>query len=199
MLIGIRQRFVFAANTKAASSAIERALAPYAEIQRTLLPAQKHASLDEIACTYAPLLQRLGVDPAEMFVFGIVREPVDWLLSWYRYRRGNRVEAPLPPEMSFEDFFRARDWNIVRADGRPYLQSDVFADRTSTFARPTLYAYERLAEHWPRIARKIAGRDLPLARVNVSRLDDRPALSDAFAAELADFYAADHALHARAA
>ena len=194
MLIGVRKRFIFVANTKAASTAIERALMPYAEIHRGGSPAQKHIALHDVLAEYDFLFGQPGQAPERFFKFGVMREPIDWIGSWFRYRKGNEVESPLPAEMSLAEFWARGDWNIIRRDGRRHLQRDRFTAPDGTMLADMIIPYHELDAYLPAITAHLGvpGR---LDRLNVSRItpDDAP-IPDTLRAEMRDFYAADYAL-----
>src|SRR5437762_13673078 len=81
MLLSLSHKFLFVANVKTASSSIERALRSKAEIAISETRFGKHENLSVISRTFAWVRQYVP-DP-EFFVFGVIREPVDWVLSLY--------------------------------------------------------------------------------------------------------------------
>lgn len=197
MLIGVRKRFVFVANTKAASTSIEHALAGQAEIMRGDDPARKHIPLSRIGSEYWFLFGRPEFPIDSFFRFGVMREPLSWIDSWFRYRRGNPVEAPLPPDMSFEEFWRARDWNIQRADGTRYLQSSLFTRPNGAPMADVIVPYERMADYLPEILDHLGVTDaLPHKNISTVRETTAP-VPDALLTEMRAFYAADYALYDR--
>lgn len=195
MLIGVRKRFVFVANTKTASTSIEHALAEHAEIMRGGSPERKHIRLSQIGPEYWFLFSHPKFPPDTFFRFGVMREPLSWIDSWFRYRRGNKVDAPLPPDMSFEDFWRARDWNTQRADGTKYLQSSFFTGPGGGVLADVIIPYERMNDYLPEIFELLNVRHaLPRKNVSAVRETGDP-LSPSLLAEMRDFYAADYALY----
>jgi len=197
MLIGVAKRFVFVANTKTASSSIEALLAPHAEISRPGGPAAKHSSIGQIRYVYSFLFNQPDHAPETFFTFGVMRDPIDWIGSWYRFRRGNKVEAPLPRDLSFRDFWARQDWNIRRGDGTPNLQSNLFCNYRGEVMVDMILPYERLNDLFPRVLQGlgIAGA---LPQLNVSALG--PETLD-IPADLVDqmraHYAPDYALRDR--
>ena len=128
MLIGVEKRFIFVANTKTASTSIEHALMDHAEIHRGGSPARKHIPLVQVYKFYDFLFGQPAHRPASYFAFGVMRDPIEWVISWFRYRKGNKVENGLPQDMTFAQFWERNDWNITRPDGRRHLQRQMFCD-----------------------------------------------------------------------
>ena len=120
MLISTQKSFVFVANTKTASTSIEAALMPWSDIHRAGAPHRKHTSIRHLEAHYPDVFGPGGKRPADFFRFGVMRDPVEWLGSWFRYRKGNKTDSPLPANMDFAGFWEQADWNILRADGSRY-------------------------------------------------------------------------------
>lgn len=82
MIISHDYKFVFVANTKAASTSIEAALSQFDSGNYVNLKPQwhsKHASLSTIH-THFPAIDNY-------FKFGFIRNPFDWVVSWYNFRK----------------------------------------------------------------------------------------------------------------
>ncbi|MEI4233083.1 gamma-glutamyl kinase [Roseovarius sp. D22-M7] len=107
MLVFARQKLVLLAVPKTGSTAYEMALAPLASMVVTSPPELKHAPVFRYNRFIRPMIVRfLGED---VDVVAVMREPVSWLRSWFRYRRraalaghGNSTHG-----MSFDDFVAA--------------------------------------------------------------------------------------------
>lgn len=122
MLISVKKRFIFIANSKTASTSIETALIPFAEINRVGSPQRKHISWQEARKEYNFLFNNPAYSPKNFFKFGVVREPVDWVVSWYNYRSGNdKIESTLPSNISFEEFWCSNDWVKKRTQKNHFL------------------------------------------------------------------------------
>ncbi|WP_068119253.1 sulfotransferase family 2 domain-containing protein [Tropicimonas marinistellae] len=170
MQIGIRKRFVFVANTKAASTSIEFALAPHAEIQRSGTPKRKHVWMRDALRIYDFVFSQEKFSPGTFFRFAVMREPSDWIASWYRYRCGNgKIEAKLPAEITFDEFWRKNDWNITRADGRPNLQRDLFCRPDGEMLIDYIIPYETLDTEFARICEGL-GVKAALPKLNRSAI-----------------------------
>lgn len=196
MQVGFVKKFIFVANTKTASTSIEAALMPHSDIVRAGTPQRKHASLDEGIRTYPVIFNNPHHRPERYFKFGVMRDPIDWIGSWYRYRSGNQVDSPLPRDMSFADFWAMKDWNIRRGNGSKNLQRDMFTTPDGTLLADVIIPYAKVGEMFPEICRllKIEG---PLPRKNVSRRTETGVIPPELLAEMRAFYAEDYALYAR--
>lgn len=191
MLIGLEKRFVFVANTKTASTSIESVLAPHAEIHHAGTPERKHIPLAKALPLYPEHFGPAGDRAGDYFKFGVMRDPIDWIGSWFRYRKGNKVAAPLPSDMDFAAFWAAGDWNIRRGDGTPYLQRRLFCDAQGGLLADMIIPYDRLGPLFGEICDAL-GVEATLPRENASRLRDfeLPAdLEDAVRAHYAPDYA----------
>jgi len=109
VLISVKNRLVFIASSKTGSTSIEAALASYAEINRTGSPQRKHIGWAAARKEYDFLFDRKNFLPETFFRFGVIREPADWVRSWYNYRRFGKHNA-LPANMSFEEFWAGDGW-----------------------------------------------------------------------------------------
>lgn len=197
MLIGVDRRFVFVANSKAASTSIEKVLAPFSEIIVAGTPQRKHMLLRDALRAYDFLFGQPGYHPATFFKFGILRDPVDWIHSWYRYRKGNKVDSPLPADMTFEAFWAADDWTKFLPGGKKRLQRDFFTDEAGTVIADCILPYDDLDAQFARICTRLRIKR-PLPRENVSRLSSREApIPEDLRDEIRAFYAEDYALLAR--
>lgn len=196
MLISTRHRFVFVANTKSASTAIEEALGPYADYRHDGTPRRKHLPL---ARAERALPRLFAAQPLEgHFCFGVMREPLDWITSWFRYRKQTHVEDPLPPEMTLAEFWARDDWNIHRADGRPYLQSDLFLAEDGRCLADVILPYHRLGTGLGEICALLGLPipELPLRNASPRHIE-QPAMAPALATTLRAHFASDYALWER--
>lgn len=196
MLIGVEKRFVFIANSKSASTSIEKALMVHAEIHRGGTPQRKHILLRATLRDYDFLFGREGYGAGGFFKFGVMRDPAEWIQSWYRYRMGNKVAHRLAEGTSFESFWK--DW--VAQAGRPgkkRLQSNFFTRRNGTLIADYIIPYPDLENHFATIMQGL-GIDARLPHQNVSKIRqmDTPP-SEALMGEIRDHFAEDYAILAR--
>lgn len=196
MLIALRRRFLFVANLKAASSSIETALAPHAEIRVSETRLGKHLPLEQIALRYDWLLEHYPLQ--RLFVFGVLRDPLAQLVSLYNFHQrvesGGRGRMPSTRGLDFDDF--VRDWsaNSWQAQGQHRLfQHD------GCLALDALLDHARLAPQFEAVAHHLGVR-AALPHVNRSGGPlTAGEVSEATRAFVAERYAEDYALLARCA
>jgi len=107
MLVFWDQKLVLFSVPKTGTTALEGALSPYADIVIRNPPTLKHAPIYRYRRFLKPLfIQGGGAKEEELQTVAAVRNPVDWLSSWYRYRhRDDLVGHPNSTrEFSFNEF-----------------------------------------------------------------------------------------------
>lgn len=107
MLVFWDQRLVFLATPKTGSTALAAALEPHAAISLQRPPVLKHTTVQRYHRFLGPYLK---VSSGETFsTIALMREPIDWLGSWYRFRQRPEITDPRMStrELSFEDFAQA--------------------------------------------------------------------------------------------
>ena len=85
MLVFYRERLVLLSVPKTGTTALESALRERADMVISSPPELKHMPLFRYNRFMRPMFEK--VLDAQMETIAVVREPVDWLGSWYRYRR----------------------------------------------------------------------------------------------------------------
>ncbi len=106
MLVFWDQRLAFVATPKTGSTAIAAALGPRATISVQQPPVLKHTTAFRYHRFIGPYLA--AASGQEFELCALMREPRDWLASWFRYRRRPEVpEAKSTRGRSFDDFVRA--------------------------------------------------------------------------------------------
>lgn len=108
MLVFWEQRLVFLATPKTGSTAIAAALEPLAAVSIQRPPALKHTNARRFHRFVAPYLRTASQDE-NWSVVALMREPRDWLGSWYRYRmrEGQRALEKSTKDLTFDAFVRA--------------------------------------------------------------------------------------------
>ena len=86
MLVFWKQRLVFLSVPKTGTTAFEAALAPLASMAILDPPELKHAPLYRYNRFFRPMFEK-ACKTDDMETLAVVREPISWLGSWYRYRR----------------------------------------------------------------------------------------------------------------
>lgn len=105
MLVFWKQGLVFLSVPKTGTTAWEEALAPHASIAVLDPPDLKHAPLYRYNRFFRPMFEKVGQgNPVE--TLAVVREPVSWLGSWYRFRRRPFMQGKKNAtfDISFDEF-----------------------------------------------------------------------------------------------
>ncbi|MHA6261942.1 gamma-glutamyl kinase [Arenibacterium sp. CAU 1754] len=107
MLVFYKERLVFLSVPKTGTTAYQTALAPRADMVVSDPPELKHAPIYRYDRFFRPIFEK--VCNVEMETLAVVREPVSWLGSWYRYRqRPFMAGKPNATHgLSFDDFVLA--------------------------------------------------------------------------------------------
>lgn len=165
MLVFWEQRLAFLATPKTGSTAIAAALESLAAVSVQRPPLLKHTTVHRYRRFIGPFLEAASKDT--FTVVALMREPVDWLGSWYRFRQREETEPGNSTRgMSFDDFVQA--WC---KDPRP-----AFADVGSQgrFLRPRqgvgvdrLFRYEEIGTFVHFLEERL-GCEIILPRLNVS-------------------------------
>ncbi len=143
MLVFWKERLVYLATPKTGSTAIEAALEPLASVVIQRPPELKHTNVGRYWQSFAPFLEHASGEG--FMVVAMMREPVDWLGSWYRYRQRDGMARPenSTRDISFDDFVTA----YLGSDRPPYAD----LGRQSAFLAPEggrgadrIFRYERI-------------------------------------------------------
>ena len=192
MLVFWKERLVFLAVPKTGTTAIEGALAPKAALVLREPPILKHATVQRYKRILQPMMD-ITKEP-EFETVAVVRDPVDWLGSWFRYR--NRDDLLGRPNSSrgrtFDEFVSA-----YMADPQPGFaavgsQAKFLLAPDGTIGVTHLYRYEAR----PKLLRFLEQRlstTIALNRLNVSPPAD-VTLSPATAAAFRQTCAAEFAV-----
>lgn len=107
MLVFWEQRLAILATPKTGSTAIQNALESLAAITIQRPPVLKHTTLHRYHRFIGPYLE--AASGARFDVVALMREPRDWLGSWYRYRSRDEVMDPekTTRNMTFDAFVNA--------------------------------------------------------------------------------------------
>ncbi|MEM1074466.1 MAG: sulfotransferase family 2 domain-containing protein [Pseudomonadota bacterium] len=107
MMVFYQEKLVFLSVPKTGSTAYERALSARADMVVSHPQALRHASVHRYGRFFAPIYDKAcGV---ELELMAVIRHPVDWLGSWYRYRRRTALDGHpnSTADMSFDAFVEA--------------------------------------------------------------------------------------------
>lgn len=189
--------FIFIANTKAASTSIHKCdeIVRDCEIRIWTSRFGKHLGVKQIKNRYDFIFD---IVPFSKFsVVMIVREPVDWFMSWYRYRQTGalrtheRTSLGLSPEQFFFEKFRNENINQSRLLGGLEPDENLVLMRFGThFLDDFKVVSEQLG--WPE------GIQFPHHNKSDSLEDVSSGLSESFQEELRKHYADDFELWQKA-
>lgn len=104
MLVFYDQRLVILATPKTGSTALAAALESLAQVSIQRPPVLKHTNVHRYHRFVGPYLAAAAGKP--FTVVALMREPRDWLGSWYRYRQRDDIaqSTKQTKAMSFDDF-----------------------------------------------------------------------------------------------
>lgn len=107
MLVFFKERLVLLSVPKTGTTALQAAFRGRADIVIANPPELKHAPLFRYNRFFRPMFEK--VCDVEMETVAVMREPVSWLGSWYRYRRRpNKKDRPNATfDISFDEFVQA--------------------------------------------------------------------------------------------
>ena len=194
MLIFSKAKLVLFSVPKTGTTALETALAPHAAIAVLDPPELKHSPVYRYNRFFRPMVEKfIGEDVATV---ALIREPVSWLGSWYRYRqRAFLAGKPVSTQdMSFEDFVAA-----YLAEARPAF-ANVGSQAKFVEARPNgtsishYFRYENMDACVAFLQERL-DVEIALPKVNVSPKQDMT-LSPELAARLKAACRADFELWA---
>jgi len=93
MIFLYHARLVILSQPKTGTTALDHALSPRASIAINNPPLMKHMPYHKFMTYVAPLLQaQTGLTRDQYDVVSVMREPIDWLGSWYRYRTREQLK-----------------------------------------------------------------------------------------------------------
>ena len=193
MLVFWKERLVYLATPKTGSTAIEAALEPLASVVIQRPPVLKHTNVRRYWQSFAPFLERAAGEG--FMVVALMRDPIDWLGSWYRYRQRDGMARPQNSTrgISFDEFVTA----YLSPDRPPFAdvgRQGAFLAPEGTRGADRIFCYERIGTFVDFLEDRLNCQVI-LPRLNVSP-PGTVALSAKTEARLRQALAADFALHA---
>ncbi|MBR0671876.1 hypothetical protein [Neoroseomonas soli] len=174
MMASLRFGFIVLSMPKCASSSLQQALMPVCDVR--FKDHMKHVSYAFVTDWVLPMMKaRRAPAPYEPRVFSLVRDPIDWLYSWYRYswdERGRPTPGggakEQPVYSTFASFLDAYFSSKPPRVGGVLRQSDFLRDRTGALGEVELF---RLESHARLIAtlETLSGQKLDVKVTNQSR------------------------------
>lgn len=166
MLLSLSKKFLFIANLKSASTSIERVLAQHAELRLMQSNFGKHQSFVDFAERFKWMVGLIDIN--ELFIFGVMRDPVEYVLSIYNSHKSDTFknnQRLYTGNMDFAQFISV--WVPKNADQlRPQVTRFVSAD--GRIAANLLISFDKLQE----------GLDLVAKKINVPELKNLPKLNE---------------------
>lgn len=193
MLISLSKRFVFISNSKTASTSFEKVLDPYAEIRLRGTGKRKHATWSAVREEFHFLFDHPHYRPESFFRFGVIRDPVEWFVSWYNYRMGlSKEKSGLPAGTTFAQYWHMNDWTKMRADGGKHLQKAHFVDADGRCTFDLVMPMDMLKEYEAALFARIGVDErLPVSNKSKSVFSSSQ-IPDALSAEIRDFWQEDY-------
>ena len=167
MLVFWKEKLVLLAVPKTGTTAIEAALSSRASMIISDPPELKHAPVYRYNRFFRPMFEKAC--KAEMETFAMMREPISWLGSWYKYRQRPFLDgkAKSTAGISFDEFVLA----YMKGDKPPFAnvgsQVRFLEPRPNGTKVDNLFRYEDVAG-WTGFLEDRFGETLKLDRLNVS-------------------------------
>jgi hypothetical protein len=196
-MIFLKEKLVFFATPKTASTSIEMALGTTCDIRISKVPNAKHTPYRKYKRLLEPFVMSLTDDEPD--TVAVIREPVDWLGSWYRYRSREDLQNAKNSTygLSFNTFVEAYLSDNPPEYARVGSQVRFMSDKDGTLGMTHLFRYDDI-DALVRFLQNRIKKQFTLGHANQSPkalLDLSPELQKA----LETAYAEDFELYARLA
>lgn len=173
MLVSIEHKYVFLCNPKCATCSSESMLEPYSDILYLHKSAIRHTNYRHYEKYIKPYLEDVVDITNSLETICLVREPVSWLYSWYRFR--SRYELRKSAELkqysttgiSFSEFVEAYMISSPPPFANIGNQIDFVKNESGQVGVDTIFAYEK-NDLFVSYLSDIIGKKLSLGRENVS-------------------------------
>ena len=138
MMVFFDERLVLLSVPKTGTTAYQAALRERADMVISDPPELKHSPVFRYNRWFRPMFER--VCGAEMELMAVMREPIDWLGSWYRFRQRDFLDGkPSSTKgLSFDEFVKAY------CKGKAPTYADVGSQAKFLEARPSGCAVRHL-------------------------------------------------------
>lgn len=167
MLVFWKQRLVLLAVPKTGTTALEAALLPHASAAILDPPGQKHISATGYRKRLANFFEQRGRHRME--TVAVMREPVDWLGSWFRYRSRPQLDGKpnSTAGISFDAFVAAWLQDNQPPFARVGSQANFLTDHAGAPAVDRIFRHDRMDDLVTFLSERLAV-PLSLPRSNVS-------------------------------
>jgi len=170
MLISLQHRYAFFCTPKCASNSIEAMLKPHAEIHLLGSPQVRHTNARQYEKHIQPYLMEVSAAQSIERI-AIIREPVAWLYSWYRFRARsalrNADSQNSTAHVSFGEFVDAYLSEQQPPFAEVGTQLEFLLDGAGELGVDRLYAYDNLNDLAAYFS-ELVGQQLSLTSINVS-------------------------------
>jgi hypothetical protein len=188
--------FVMLSLPKCASTSLVKAVAGQAEMVLRINPKLKHINCAQFHELMVPVLRKGGYQRKDYEVVSLFREPVEWLESWWRYRKRPALHEEnsrrYTGDQSFEEFTVDYLERRQKVRGRPARFIALGDDLTVGVDR--LFALER-PDAWQGWITEKLGKELTFGTDNVSTERQEPELTDATRARLKEYFAPEYDIY----
>jgi len=173
VLVFFKEGFVLLAVPKTGTTALAGALAPRAAMVLRDPPHLKHSTIFRYRRFIEPFFEKAGGKRLE--TVAVVREPISWLSSWYRYRGRAALDGHpnSTAKLTFDDFVD----EYCRGKPAPFAdvgsQAKFVSDQDDNIAVDHLFRYESDGALMAFLGARLGG-DLSLPRLNVSPERETP-------------------------
>lgn len=167
MLVFWSEKLVMLAVPKTGTTALERALSSKASMVVRDPPLLKHAPVYRYRRFLHPYFKQAGGQ--EMETLAVVREPVDWLGSWYRYRHRDDLigHKNSTRDISFDDFVQAYMKGAKPPFAQVGSQAKFLLDNEGAIGVDDLFQYEQQDKLIAFLEDRL-GMEIALPQMNVS-------------------------------
>ncbi|WP_306372426.1 sulfotransferase family 2 domain-containing protein [Roseovarius albus] len=184
-----KAKLVFLSVPKTGSTAYQEALAPHAAFVINHPPELKHSPVYRYNRFFRPMIDRFIGENLD--IVAVMREPIDWLGSWYRYRQRPDLDGKTTSSkgITFDDFVAAYCHNDQPAFAKVGSQAKFLEPQRNGTAITHLFRYDDRAGLEKFLQERI-GHAVQTKPRNVSRLGDLT-LSDQTRAKFERKFGAD--------
>lgn len=168
MLIFHRDNLVMFSVPKTGTTALEGALSPRASVILRDPPFLKHMPVQTFESRFAPMVLPQG-QAARVERVAMIREPIDWLGSWFRYRNRDEIVGNKNSTrgMSFEDFVGETLKPLPVAPAQVGSQSKFLRFSDGSLGIDRLFRYEAMPHYIAYLETRLRTK-ITTARRNVS-------------------------------
>jgi len=197
LLLDLKRSLIFVAGVKTGSTTVERIYEKQVDIRIVRSEWGKHDSIAEIRQKYNWIFRVTPVE--DFFVWGVIREPVDWLSSLYRSHKDPKFASTgnlYTGGMTFSEFYDV--WRLKNS-GQSAPQINRFLDEKGEFAIDFLVPFERLQEGIQAMAPRYGMTLSEIPHLNKSPVvDDCTSLNETIIGAIHRDYRADYEYYERA-